>query len=179
MKPYRGSWGMYTWSRTRWRWVISFAPLPLYPGKSSWYPPYRWLGGRQSRRGHLWKKCKFCCPCPEYNLDYSVGQPIRMAAIPGLFWIQLHFINMDIFSITGLCYVDCRWENLGYLGANTITVYAVGGHKDWLPLWTLPWKGNRVFLYLPLIPLQNYTNFEMFVYPWLLKTAETDGRGTE
>jgi hypothetical protein len=30
--------------RTRWRWVVSFTPWPLYPqGKISWYPFYRRL----------------------------------------------------------------------------------------------------------------------------------------
>jgi len=32
---------------TRWRWVVSFTPQPLYPqGKSPWYPLDRRLGGR-------------------------------------------------------------------------------------------------------------------------------------
>jgi hypothetical protein len=36
----------------RWRWVISFTPLLLYPhGKSPWYPLVRRLGGPQNRRG--------------------------------------------------------------------------------------------------------------------------------
>jgi hypothetical protein len=37
---------------TRWRWVVSFTPRPLYPqGKSPWYPLDRRLGGPQSRSG--------------------------------------------------------------------------------------------------------------------------------
>jgi hypothetical protein len=37
---------------TRWRWVVSFVPQPLYPqGKSPWYPLDRRLGGPQSRSG--------------------------------------------------------------------------------------------------------------------------------
>jgi hypothetical protein len=38
---------------TRWRWVVSFTPLPLYPqGKNLWYPmDRRRLGGLQSRSG--------------------------------------------------------------------------------------------------------------------------------
>jgi hypothetical protein len=37
---------------TRWRWVVSFTPRPLYPrGKSPWYPLDRRLGGPQSRYG--------------------------------------------------------------------------------------------------------------------------------
>jgi hypothetical protein len=37
---------------TRWRWVVSFTPRPLYPqGKSPWYPLDRRLRGPQSRSG--------------------------------------------------------------------------------------------------------------------------------
>jgi hypothetical protein len=37
---------------TRWRWVVSFTPRPLYPqGKSPSYPLDRSLGGPQSRSG--------------------------------------------------------------------------------------------------------------------------------
>jgi hypothetical protein len=37
---------------TRWRWVVSFTPRPLYPKKKSpWYPLDRRLGGPQSRSG--------------------------------------------------------------------------------------------------------------------------------
>jgi hypothetical protein len=37
---------------TRWRWVISFTPQPLYPwGKRSWYPLDRRLGGPESLSG--------------------------------------------------------------------------------------------------------------------------------
>jgi hypothetical protein len=37
---------------TRWRWVVSSTPRPLYPqGKSFWYPLDRRLSGSQSRSG--------------------------------------------------------------------------------------------------------------------------------
>jgi hypothetical protein len=37
---------------TRWSWVVSFTPQPLYlQGKSPWYPLDRRLGGPQSRSG--------------------------------------------------------------------------------------------------------------------------------
>jgi hypothetical protein len=37
---------------TRWRWVVSFKPQPLYSqGKSPWYPLDRSLGGPHSRSG--------------------------------------------------------------------------------------------------------------------------------
>jgi hypothetical protein len=38
---------------TRWKWVVSFTPRPLYPqGKRPWYTLDRRLGGPQSRLGH-------------------------------------------------------------------------------------------------------------------------------
>jgi hypothetical protein len=37
---------------TKWRWVVSFTPRPLYPqGKNPWYPLDRRLGGPQNRSG--------------------------------------------------------------------------------------------------------------------------------
>jgi hypothetical protein len=37
---------------TRWRWVVSFTPRPIYSqGKSPWYPLDRRLSGLQSRCG--------------------------------------------------------------------------------------------------------------------------------
>jgi hypothetical protein len=55
MEEYWGSGGMAERILdlgTKWRWVVSFTPWPLYPqGKSSWYPFYRRLGGPQSRSG--------------------------------------------------------------------------------------------------------------------------------
>jgi hypothetical protein len=49
---------------TRWRWVVSFTPLPLYPqGKSPWYPLDRRLGGPQSRSGR-WGEEKNSQPQP-------------------------------------------------------------------------------------------------------------------
>jgi hypothetical protein len=37
---------------TRWKWVVSFTPRPLYPqGKSPWYPLDRRLGGPQIQSG--------------------------------------------------------------------------------------------------------------------------------
>jgi hypothetical protein len=37
---------------TKWRWVVTFTPRPLYPQRNSpWYPLDRSLGGPQSRSG--------------------------------------------------------------------------------------------------------------------------------
>jgi hypothetical protein len=66
---------------TRWSWVVSFTPQPLYPqGKSPWYPLDRKLGGPQS-----WYECgveeKNSHPC----LDPS---PVHLAHSPALYhWV--------------------------------------------------------------------------------------------
>jgi hypothetical protein len=56
MKVY---WGVEVWLHaffdfgSRWRWVFSFTPQPLYSQeKSPWYPLYRRLGGLHNRSGH-------------------------------------------------------------------------------------------------------------------------------
>jgi hypothetical protein len=55
MKTYWGIGGIATRIPdlgTRWKWVVSFTPRPLYPkGKNPWYPWDRTLGGPQSRSG--------------------------------------------------------------------------------------------------------------------------------
>jgi hypothetical protein len=55
MKAYWGSGGIAPrifYLSTRWRWVVSFTPRPLYyMGKSPWYLLDRRLGGPQSRYG--------------------------------------------------------------------------------------------------------------------------------
>jgi len=50
---------------TRWRWVVSFTPRPLYPrGKIPCYPFNRRLGGPQSRSGSGGEDKN---PCQESN----------------------------------------------------------------------------------------------------------------
>jgi hypothetical protein len=55
MKAYQGSGGIapsISILCTRWRWVVSFTPRPLYPlGKKLWYQVDRRMGGPQSRSG--------------------------------------------------------------------------------------------------------------------------------
>jgi hypothetical protein len=48
---------------TRWGWVVSFTPLPLYPrGKSPRYPLDRKLGGPQSRSGRCGEEKNLALP---------------------------------------------------------------------------------------------------------------------
>jgi hypothetical protein len=65
---------------TRWGWVVSFMPLPLYPqGKSPWYPLDRGLGGPQSRldesmslnsNSKSWHKCSSWKPSSDHSLPH-------------------------------------------------------------------------------------------------------------
>jgi hypothetical protein len=68
MKAYYGSGGIAPRIRelgTRWSWVVSFTPRPLYlQGKSLQYPLDRRLNGPQSRSGHGSEE-KYSKPTPE------------------------------------------------------------------------------------------------------------------
>jgi hypothetical protein len=58
---------------TRWRWVVSFTPQPLYSQRnSSWYPLDRGLGGSQSRSGRGGEERNFQ-PLP--GLEPPIIQP--------------------------------------------------------------------------------------------------------
>jgi hypothetical protein len=60
---------------TRWRWVVSFTPRPLYPrGKSSLFPLDRRLGGPQSQSGCCGEE-KNSHHCPHRKL--KDGRPVR------------------------------------------------------------------------------------------------------
>jgi hypothetical protein len=59
---------------TRWKWVVSFMPRPLYPQeKSPWYPLDRRLGGPQSRSEHGGEE-KNSQPLP--RLEPPIIQPV-------------------------------------------------------------------------------------------------------
>jgi hypothetical protein len=55
---------------SRWRWVVSFTPRPLYSqGKSPWYPLDRRLGGPQSRSGRGGEEKNLKCFMENENSD--------------------------------------------------------------------------------------------------------------
>jgi hypothetical protein len=59
---------------TRWRWVASFTPRPLYTqGKCPWYPLDRRLGGPQSRSGRGGEE-KNSQPLP--GAEFPIIQPV-------------------------------------------------------------------------------------------------------
>jgi hypothetical protein len=66
----------HSWSCTRWRWEVSFTPLPFHPGvKRPWYPLDRRLGGTQEQRkifastGN--RKGRPACSPSLWRLNYS------------------------------------------------------------------------------------------------------------
>jgi hypothetical protein len=61
---------------TRWRWVFSFTPRPLYlQGKSPWYPLDRRLGGIQSPVWRRWSREKFPAPAGNRTLELRSSNP--------------------------------------------------------------------------------------------------------
>jgi hypothetical protein len=59
---------------TRWRWMVSFTPRPLYPRrKSPWYPSDRRIGGAQNRSGRGGEE-KNSQPLP--GLEPPIVQPV-------------------------------------------------------------------------------------------------------
>jgi hypothetical protein len=67
---------------TRWRWVVSFTPRPLYPqGRSPWYSLARRLGGPQSLSGRGGEE-KNSQPLP--GLEPPIIQPVDQRYTPEL-----------------------------------------------------------------------------------------------
>jgi hypothetical protein len=61
---------------SRWKWMISFTPLPnCSRGNSPWYPLDRWLGGTESQSG-LYGGDKNLLPLRESNPESSAVQPV-------------------------------------------------------------------------------------------------------
>jgi hypothetical protein len=91
---------------TRWRWVVSFSPLPLYlPGKNPRYPSDRRLGGSQSRSGSCGEEKHLV---PAENQTPAV-QPVDRRYTE---WaIPPHFDNIKINSVLRfiLQLVGSRW----------------------------------------------------------------------
>jgi hypothetical protein len=64
---------------TRWKWVVSFMPRPLYlQGNSSPCPLDRRLRGPKNRSGRCGVGKKICCSCRELNPARSARKPIAL-----------------------------------------------------------------------------------------------------
>jgi hypothetical protein len=86
---------------SRWRWLVSFTPQPLYPqGKSPWYPLRRRLGGPQSRPGQCGEE-KNSQPLPRLE------PPYHPACSPALYsnkdtdsavWVRWGLMSCDVWQ---------------------------------------------------------------------------------
>jgi hypothetical protein len=136
---------------TRWKWVVSFTPQPLYPqGKSPLYPLDRRLSGPQSRSGHvvittmIWvfsdkisvfvictvntvlEGCSLCVLSP---LTYSINRfPQYMASLDNK---SSHLLCI-VFTISDsfCCHIDTIWRLCVQKYCNIIHVYANRIHKQ-------------------------------------------------
>jgi hypothetical protein len=107
---------------TRWRWLVSFTLLPLYPrGKSPRHPLDRRLGGRQSRCGCCGEEKNLALPGIEpgpssqslYRLSYPDSQINKYNLLKWCFYHQLAFLvgKSGLFFTTyfGLSLIASRW----------------------------------------------------------------------
>jgi hypothetical protein len=96
---------MKTYGDNRWRWVVSFAPQPLYPkGKSPRYPLDRRLGGSQSRSGGCVEEKNLT---PAGNRNPAV-QPIARR-YPDTF--TYYWLKTDLFAVRKSTQVAIRVRN--------------------------------------------------------------------
>jgi hypothetical protein len=91
---------------TRWRWVVSFTPRPLYPqGKSPCYPLDRRLGGPQSRSGRRESN-------PRTPIIQAVAQRYTDWAIPALSRLRkrtIGFLTSVVSSSWRYLGEACKW----------------------------------------------------------------------
>jgi hypothetical protein len=91
--------------KTRWKWVVSSTPRPLYPQvKRFWYPMDRRVGGPQSQSGHSGEK-KNSQPLPW--LKPPIIQPIVQHYTTELSWL-LHVFMVSCLIKWGIC-LDSRY----------------------------------------------------------------------
>jgi hypothetical protein len=73
---------------TRWRWVVSFTPLPLYPrGNSPRYPLDRRVGGRKV----IWTREKIHCPCRKSNPNRPAHELCQLQILSGRNFVSLTY----------------------------------------------------------------------------------------
>jgi hypothetical protein len=79
---------------TRWSWVVTFTPRPLYPrGNCPRYPLDRRLGGPQSLSGH-YRRENISCPCRELNFDSSAVQRVACSLYSNLLSCIIYFFTV-------------------------------------------------------------------------------------
>jgi hypothetical protein len=154
---------------TRWRWVVSFTPRPIYSrGNRPLYPLYRRLGVFQSRSGRCGEEEK-PCPYRELNPGYPARSPslsqlqTRRYGEPLLYlrflrWWVVHrpttsrftnthtYVPSKLTSIRQTLYSDrLRAGGLGFNSRQTnsaVSRPAVGPTQppiQWVPVAPSPW----------------------------------------
>jgi hypothetical protein len=107
---------------TRWRWVVSFTPRPLYTqGKSPWYPLDRRLGGWSAHGGE--EKNSQPLPWLEPPIIQPVAQCGKTLLKKGASssWVQAlcrHVIKRkrDRVKIAREVKIKCHWTDLSQAG---------------------------------------------------------------
>ena len=134
---------------TRWKWVVSFTPRPLYPAKERRYELNRRPCGFQSRFGRLTREIHKCgnvfCPCGDLKLVPSGRCPINI-------WTTI-FLSLAHFRVTCpllLCYLqtfstvilsllyeeEVSWEYRRFCYTrDTKTRYVEGASRTLWPRW--------------------------------------------
>jgi hypothetical protein len=145
---------------TRWRWVVSLTPLPLYPrGKSSWYPLDRRLGGPQSRPGRGGKE-KNSQP-PSAIEPWNPDRPVRSPALYRLNYhgsclvamlkIILYAMNLILWNCLPFfrvligpraSYINLCWYVAGY--EQFINFFWGSWHTTWRI--QIKWPGVYIFI---------------------------------
>jgi hypothetical protein len=103
MKAYWGSGGIVPcilYAGTRWNWVVSFTPRPLYPkGKSPWYPLDRRLDGPQSHSGHSGGEEKNFQPPPRIESYDSLLRYLHVISFPAWVASSLQTATFRVSSV--------------------------------------------------------------------------------
>jgi hypothetical protein len=95
---------------TRWRWMVSFTPLPFYTqGRSPTYPLCRRLGGSQSQSGHCGEEKKSLAlagnqtpaiqPKAHHSTDWAIPDYFRL----------LYFLILFIDTIRSIAVASWEW----------------------------------------------------------------------
>jgi hypothetical protein len=125
---------------TKWRWVVSLTPRPLYSqGKLHWYPSDRRLGGPQSRSGHSGEE-KNSHPLP--GLELSIIQPVDQR------------YTTHTYIHTNICvymYIQTHAKCVMY-------VKAILTHHYWSPI---PWKLHNLYTWNSVA--KQPTNYQQFL----------------
>jgi hypothetical protein len=119
---------------SRWRWVISFTPQPLYPrGESSRYPLDRRLGRPQSRSGRRGEEKHFALP----GIVRSLKE--RRWNLNFLTWMSFFSVKFQLLCTVGETRQVCSFVPQGTVSVETVVPYSWGVAPCTLNLRTRLW----------------------------------------